>query len=169
MSDVVDLALDEDDEVQITDVVIRNGSVLDTGHYEVRVEEAAADDDDVQVEGFSFAMDPLDAADIEGGEADVQAVKSEEDMTIEEWSYEDHENKYTEVKRNHETDVSLDWGASWSLPTPKTPPNASRNSEKAGPSAMIPSGQSITPSTSAAKPGALPEVERQKNQSTDFG
>ena len=111
---------DDDDEIQLTDVVIRNGSGRVTFEsfpmpdlinsnisapdssvqYDVKVEEKH---DEVQVEGFSYALDPLDAADLQGGgggdddDSDVQVIQSDEESSS---SGED-----TDAEENQETKV----------------------------------------------------------------
>ena len=66
--------------------------------YDVKVEEKH---DEVQVEGFSYALDPLDAADLQGGaddDSDVQVIQSDDESSSSSGEEtDDEENQETKV------------------------------------------------------------------------
>ena len=68
--------------------------------YDVKVEEKH---DEVQVEGFSYALDPLDAADLQGGadddDSDVQVIQSDDESSS------SSSGEETDMEENQETKV----------------------------------------------------------------
>jgi len=73
--DFGDAGDDDDDEVQLADVVIRNGPVIDARNLAVKAEKREEDNDEVKMEAISWPLQPHEAAQFEAIAASSQTAE----------------------------------------------------------------------------------------------